>query len=192
LEKGGNVKHSRRSFLSRSAAAGALVFTESGIAQPSVAPVIEPKLVRAHEGTQLWVLDILMTIKADSRLTGGTYAVFEDLVYPGRGVPLHVHSREDETICVLEGELEIVLGDHTYSARVGDFAHMPRNVPHRFHNRGANPARMILSFTPGGGERLFTEIGRPVADLGAGPPAVTPDYIRHVREVAGHYGMKWL
>ena len=36
------MKHSRRSFLSRSAAAGALVFTESGIAQPSVAPVIDP------------------------------------------------------------------------------------------------------------------------------------------------------
>jgi quercetin dioxygenase-like cupin family protein len=186
------VNHSRRSFLSRSAAAGALVVPESGFAQTSVTSVTKPKLIRAREGTQLRVLEILMTIKADSRLTGGTYAVWENVVYPGRGVPLHVHTREDETICVLDGELEIVLGDRTYSARVGDFAHMPRNVPHRFHNRRAKPARMILSFTPGGGEQLFLEIGMPVADPGTEPPAVTAEDIRRAREVAGRYGMKWL
>jgi quercetin dioxygenase-like cupin family protein len=186
------VKPSRRIFLSGSAAAGALVFTESGVAGPAPISPSLPRLVRANEGTKLWVLEILMTIKADSRLTGGTYAAFEDVVYPGHGVPLHVHTREDETIRVLEGEVEIVLGDHHFSAKAGDFAHMPRNVPHRFQNHGAKPARMILSFTPGGGEQLFVEIGKAVAGPGTEPPAVTVEDIRRARAVAGRYGMKWL
>lgn len=186
------MKLSRRLLLSGSTAAGGLVLSASGIAGPRAIAPSNPKLVRANEGTKLWVLEVLMTIKADSRLTGGTYAVFEDVVYPGHGVPLHVHTREDETIRVVEGELEIVLGDHSLSAKVGDFAHMPRNVPHRFQNRGTKPARMILSFTPGGGEQLFTEIGKPAVGPGVEPPAVTVEDIRRAREVAGRYGMKWL
>lgn len=93
---------------------------------------------------------------------------------------------------MVEGELEIVLGDYTYSARVGDFVHMPRNVPHRFQNRSAKPARESLSFTSGGGEQLFMEIGKSAAEPGAEPPAVTAEEIRRARDAAGRYRMKWL
>jgi quercetin dioxygenase-like cupin family protein len=64
----------------------------------------------AGEGISLWVLGVLVTIKALGNETGGSYSLFEDVVPPGVGPPSHVHTREDETWYMLEGELEWKVG----------------------------------------------------------------------------------
>ena len=130
-------------------------------------------------------------MKLDSRMTAGAYALYEDIVLPGRGVPLHVHTREDETIYVLEGNLQITIGDKTYAAQPGDIANMPRNLPHKFQNTGSRPAKMVLSFTPGGFEQVFLEVGKPVVDTHEPPPITSAD-ITKTRDVAARYGAKWL
>ena len=182
---------SRRQFLNTSATTGALLVPATVAGQSSSVQKSQPQLVLSSSGRRLWVLEILITMKLDSRMTAGAYSSYEDIVLPGRGVPLHVHTREDETIYVLEGNLRITIGDKTYAAQAGDFANMPRNLPHKFQNTGSKPARMLLSFTPGGFEQVFLEVGKPVTDTHE-PPPITPADIKKTKDVAARYGAKWI
>ena len=184
----------RRDFLTRSAAAtGALLLPDFApdfaFARKPADSKTEARMVPSNAGKRVWMTGIMVTIKADSRMTGGAYAVFEDLVLPGQGMRLHVHTREDETLYVLEGELQVVLGDQAYMARVGDFAHMARGTPHRFQNVSDKPARMFMSYSPGGFEQFFLDVGRPVTDPNAPPPETTPEDSRKAREAAQMYGV---
>lgn len=89
--------------------------------------------------------------------SGGAYFAMEALVPPGGGPPAHVHTREDETFYLLEGEIEFLLSEETIVARAGDFVNVPRGTVHRFRNSGTETARMVLTFTPAGIERWFEE-----------------------------------
>jgi mannose-6-phosphate isomerase-like protein (cupin superfamily) len=68
------------------------------------------------EGEMLWVADELMTLKATGEDTGGAYSLTDSVVPPGGGPPPHVHHREDEAFWVLEGELEVMVGESTFMA----------------------------------------------------------------------------
>ena len=114
--------------------------------------------------------------------SGGAYFAMEALVPPGGGPPPHVHSREDETFYVLEGELEFLLGDELVTAGPGAFVNVPRGTVHRFTNTGAESARLLLTFTPAGIERWFEQTLEPA------PNHVTPaDVPDNVEEVAARY-----
>jgi quercetin dioxygenase-like cupin family protein len=114
--------------------------------------------------------------------TGGAYFAMEALVPPGGGPPTHIHTREDETFYVLEGEIEFLLGGETILAGPGDFVNIPRQTVHRFLNAGAETARLILTFTPAGIDRWFAEI------LEAAPNEVRPEDVPdNVEEVAARF-----
>jgi quercetin dioxygenase-like cupin family protein len=89
--------------------------------------------------------------------SGGAYFAMEALVPPGGGPPPHIHTREDETFYLLEGQIEFLLGEETILAGPGDFVNVPRGTVHRFENTGAETARLVLTFTPAGIERWFEE-----------------------------------
>src|SRR3954467_5227100 len=78
------------------------------------------------------------TILAAGHQTGGALAVLDVVVPPGQGPPLHVHTREDETAYVLEGELRWKLGDEMSQAPAGSFVFIPRDLPRsrRLSERG--------------------------------------------------------
>src|ERR1043165_1130427 len=64
--------------------------------------------------------------------TNGHYATWEALVPPGGGPPPHVHSREEESFYVLEGEIAFQIGDDRFVATAGTFANMPVGTLHSF------------------------------------------------------------
>src|SRR3712207_2731996 len=92
--------------------------------------------VPPDEGRRLWVVDELMTFKATGEDTGGAYLLTDSVVPPQGGPPPHVHNREDEAFWVLEGELEVSVGESGFRAGAGSFVHLPRGVPHSFRNSG--------------------------------------------------------
>jgi Uncharacterized conserved protein, contains double-stranded beta-helix domain len=51
------------------------------------------------------------TIKLDGQMTNGLFAMIEQNNKEGAGVPLHVHTREDETFYVCEGEVLFRVGE---------------------------------------------------------------------------------
>ena len=89
--------------------------------------------------------------------SGGAYFAMEALVPPGGGPPPHIHTREDETFYLLEGQIEFLLDDESVVAGPGDFVNVPRGTVHRFQNTGPETARLVLTFTPAGIEHWFEE-----------------------------------
>ncbi|MCZ6790381.1 MAG: cupin domain-containing protein [Candidatus Dadabacteria bacterium] len=49
--------------------------------------------------------------KAKSGDTNGVFPVIEIVSPPGKGVSLHIHELEDELVYLLDGEIEVTLGD---------------------------------------------------------------------------------
>ena len=66
-------------------------------------------------------------------------------VEEGAGAPLHVHA-SDELITVLEGTLEVHLGDETRRAGPEHTVVVPPNVPHGFKSVGPGNARVLAYF----------------------------------------------
>jgi mannose-6-phosphate isomerase-like protein (cupin superfamily) len=139
-------------------------------------------------GERLWYANSVMTIKARAADTGGEFGLVEGLVPPGFSPPLHVHSREDETFWILEGELTVVCGGETYTAGPGAMAFLPRGVPHTFRVEGDAPARLLTVITPGGMEDFFAKVGRPAEGPGL-PPASPPD-IEAMARWSAEFGME--
>jgi uncharacterized cupin superfamily protein len=54
----------------------------------------------------LWVVGELLTFKIGGQDADGAFAFVEEVTPPQGGPPPHLHTREDETFYVLEGELE--------------------------------------------------------------------------------------
>ena len=89
--------------------------------------------------------------------TGGSVGVWEEIVAPGWGPPLHVHNGEDEMFHVLEGRIRIWCGEETLEVTAGTTAVLPRGVRHRFENVGETVARILVAVTPGGFETFFLD-----------------------------------
>jgi quercetin dioxygenase-like cupin family protein len=146
-------------------------------------------LVPPGEGKKLWVTDELMTFKASKEDTGGAYSLADSMVPPQGGPPPHIHHREDEAFWVLEGELEVSVGENRFRAGTGSFVHLPRGVLHSYQNVGTAPARFLTLMVPAGLERFFEEVGKPGTDLSSQPPFEEED-IDRLLAVAPNYGVE--
>ena len=109
-----------------------------------------------------WHLGGLVTIRAAAEDTNGSLAVVEAHAVHGYATPSHVHSREDETLFVIDGELAYSVGDISGSATSGEAVFLPRGEAHHFRVV-SEEARFLTIITPGGFERLFRQISPPTA-----------------------------
>ena len=121
--------------------------------------------------------------------TGGRYALWEAVVFPGGGPPPHTHSREEESFYVLEGEITFNVGDDRIVARAGASANMPPGVWHRFKNETDMPVKMLISVAPAGLEEMFLEVGQPTQP-GASALPPTREEIEKLLAVAPRYGLE--
>lgn len=71
---------------------------------------------------------------------------------------------------MLEGELQVVVGENTFNARTGSFVHLPKGVLHSYQNVGTAPARFLTLMVPAGLEKFFEDVGKPGTDLSSPPP----------------------
>ena len=124
--------------------------------------------------------------------TGGAYFAMEAIVPPGGGPPPHIHRNEDETLYVVEGHVEILLGDDVVTAGAGDFVNVPRGEVHRFHNAGDTTMRMILTFTPAGIEKFFEETLERALDPTQPPPDNLDEVAARYVAAAPRYGLEFL
>lgn len=91
---------------------------------------------------------ITLKILLSGRDTGGTLAVFEDLVEPGVGPGRHIHHEQDETFFFLEGRFEVEVGGVLHHVDSGDVAFVPRGTVHAFKNVGESRGRVRYAFSP--------------------------------------------
>ena len=149
----------------------------------------DAKITMPGEGRSVWLVGDLITVKVSSEETGGAFAVAEETTPPGGGPPPHLHANEDESLYVLEGEVEFLVGERTIRADAGSSAYVPRNVLHTFKNVGETPSRMLAVVSPGGLEEFFLEAGEEATE-GSSPPEGGPDVGRIV-EIGRRHGIEF-
>jgi mannose-6-phosphate isomerase-like protein (cupin superfamily) len=94
-------------------------------------------------------------IRVDSRtVAGAAYTIIESVAQAMVGPPLHRH-REDEIFYIVEGCLAFQCGTERFDAPAGSIIVAPAGTPHCWFNFGPEPARMVVTFAPGGQEEVF-------------------------------------
>jgi quercetin dioxygenase-like cupin family protein len=151
-------------------------------------PVIRPPA----EGRKIGVVGDLYRFLATGDETLGRYATWEATVPPGGGPPPHVHSREEESFYVLEGEMTFQIGDERRAVGPGTFVHMPIGTPHAFQNESGATTRMLISVVPAGLENMFFEVGQPVEPGATAAPPKSKEEIERLLAAAGSYGIEIL
>ena len=84
----------------------------------------------------------------------GEYAVVRYDVVSGDEPPLHTHTKEDEMVFVVEGDLTAFVGDSRMDIGPGAFAALPRGIPHTIRVKG-DSAKVLITVIPAGLERFF-------------------------------------
>jgi quercetin dioxygenase-like cupin family protein len=133
-----------------------------------------------------------VAILASGKDTNGAYAQVEGALAPGGEAPAHIHHHEDETFYVLEGSIELRVGEATYLARPGDYLQVPRGTVHALRNVGEHTARALVTFVPAGLEGFFAEVYQPVVGRTAPPPPPPVDLIDRMRQAAPRYGCEFV
>jgi mannose-6-phosphate isomerase-like protein (cupin superfamily) len=87
-------------------------------------------------------------------------------VEPGNETSVHYHRMRDETWVVLDGRIDLEIGDATTEAAPGDEFVIPAEQPHRIRCTGAAPARILeIAYgytTEDDTQRLTDPYGRPL------------------------------
>jgi transcriptional regulator with XRE-family HTH domain len=89
----------------------------------------------------------------DSQVTPGwatRLEILESLVEPGQGSSgrLHTHAGDEECVLVLEGELDLWLGEEKHRLHTGDSATFDCRTPHRWWNPSTARSRVLWIITP--------------------------------------------
>ncbi len=113
--------------------------------------------------------------------TGGTFGMFEAVVAPGEGPPLHVHEREEELFRVLKGRFGFWCAGDYLELTAGGCIALPRGIPHRFENIGSEDGELMVIVTPGGFEAFF-----PMVEL------CKPETPEQVAALAGEFGVTFV
>lgn len=118
----------------------------------------------------------------DGAATGGM-GVFELTVPPAASVPPpHSHSRNDECVYVLDGELRYSVDNVTRDLRRGEWMFSPKGSVHQFSNPHQETVRALVIMTPDVGAQYFRDVAGVV---NAGGP---PDRAR-LLQVMARYGL---
>ena len=96
-----------------------------------------------------------LRIRVSSAQTMGAYSIIEIVADPHSGVPLHIHNKEEEHFIVLDGTLDIAVGNRRWDAAAGSCVTVKRGEPHAWCNPSDTPLSMLVVFSPGRIEGLF-------------------------------------
>jgi quercetin dioxygenase-like cupin family protein len=145
-----------------------------------------------QEGPSLSMVGDTYRILIGSEQTSGAYALVDMLIPLKGGPPPHSHADFQEAFYVLDGKIEVTTKERTFTATKGSYVNIPFNGPvHKFTNKTDKTAHILCLITPAGMEKMFEEIGKPVA---SGTfllrPKMTPEEQKQVQSIAEKYGQK--
>jgi len=146
----------------------------------------------ADTGPSYWGPGDRYTFLVTGAQSNGGLFIMEAIIPPGGGPPPHIHHREEESLYLLEGILDITLGETQVTATTGGLVHIPRGTIHSFRNTGSTIARMLVLFSPAGMEQYFEEVLEPVQNRSAAIPAVTDALIARMVGAGPKHGIEFV
>ncbi|MFG3016192.1 cupin domain-containing protein [Streptomyces cinerochromogenes] len=125
-------------------------------------------------------------VKATTADTEGRFSLLE--VVLGQPIPRHTHHLADESIYVLEGELQVTIGDRTHLLGPGQFTLLPRGTPHALRPGVGGPPRVLQISSPGGWECFVEDM------IEAGPRLMVDGRLDPARlnQIAGRHGITYV
>lgn len=142
---------------------------ERGVASPSIASVQriaraldhtiaalftedQPvgRVVRAAERRRVAYPGLRAVDEFLTRSTDGRLQVIHSTVEPGGGTgeEPYAHDSDEEVLIVLEGSLDLWVGNEQYHLETGDAVTYASRVPHRNTNPGPGVTRLLFCMTP--------------------------------------------
>ena len=136
----------------------------------------------AGEGERRWFYGGgIHTWKVTEADSGGSFFLFEDELTQGKNTPWHCHPDSDETVYLLDGEVDVNVDGEERRDGAGGMWMVPRGVSHAF-TVVSPTARMLAFQTPGRAARFYWDASEPAGEH-AGP--VDFDRIRAVAQATG-------
>ena len=142
----------------------------------------EPSFIRKRsEGRTIGVVGDTYRFLATGEETAGQYAMWEAIVPPGGGPPPHIHSREEESFVVLEGEVTFFdeAGNRSVLKSYQGIM-IPRGAYYRYLNTG--PGNLMV-LRVGAGSKNEQNEGNRIGGDGRALPSDSPEN-KHVEPVA--------
>jgi quercetin dioxygenase-like cupin family protein len=139
-----------------------------------------------------FILDgVLLKKQLAGEETGGAFSLFENRSGGQAETPIHVHASDDETLFIIEGEMQAILAGKEHTIHAGESIFLPRGIPHQLKNTSGLPAHFILLCTPSGFEGFLAEGGHLRAP-GEEVEPPTPADIERLKAAAPKYGITML
>jgi mannose-6-phosphate isomerase-like protein (cupin superfamily) len=145
--------------------------------------ILEPTIVRNENGKTIHIIGHTQTLKLPVKNINGSFTLIKEENHTGTGIPLDVHKNEDEVFKVMEGEMELTVGEKMAVLKPGDVAFGPKGVLHACKIIGDKKAKVILRELPAGNKKIFKELSK----LHEGPP----DF-QVIAEICGRYGINFI
>lgn len=131
-------------------------------------------------GESFQMLTHTFTVKVSGGDTNGDWVMYEVTDTIDNGAPLHTHPW-GESFYILEGEMEIQVGNRKVVATAGGSVYVPENVAHNF--RICSPTlRALVVMAPASAEGFYRAIGEKITSL---PP--DPEVFQ---EICNEYGVR--
>ncbi|WP_299670296.1 cupin domain-containing protein [uncultured Polaribacter sp.] len=103
----------------------------------------------------------LRNVILNSKETDGDVYLVQGIMPKGSAVPLHVHELEDEIFHVMEGKVELMLGDEIIQGKKGDIIYLPRGIKHAIKTYGEETAKVLNYVIPGKNfEEFFNKMNK--------------------------------
>lgn len=181
----------RKSFLLGLSAAGIVPFVSGHSLLHSMdSDADAPVLLAPDLNNSYWYIGTLISILLSSEDTGGAFSLIHGYEIQGLEPPPHIHTHEDESFYILDGEITYTAGDKLLKATRGSWVYLPRNIEHSFRVITSR-AEVLIHLSPGGFEKYFIEMSEPASALVIPPMPQGPPDVRRIVETASRYGIRF-
>jgi quercetin dioxygenase-like cupin family protein len=147
-----------------------------------------PKVVSSSPGPRLDLFGPSVEFLTSPKDANQNFCVLRGFIPPGLAVPLHSHP-DVEDFYIVSGEVRGVRqganGYEWFSAKAGDFVHVPGGEPHGWQNPSTSEPLVTLIVTTPKLGRFFLEVGRTHTGK---PQAVAPDDLARFMAASKEYG----
>lgn len=142
----------------------------------------------------IWYNGHTFSFLVTAEQSAGAFVLIHCYFRKGGEPPAHFHRHEDETFYILEGEISFHIGNKKFTAKAGELAFAPREVPHHFSLQ-TDTAKALLLIAPAGIETFFREFSVPAQSLELPPiPEGHPpaQFFENMIKRAEELGIVWM
>ena len=142
-----------------------------------------------------WYKGMLVSQMAGTADNNGAFDLAVSKMGRGTEPPPHAHSREDEFIYVLAGEMRVYVDGEVFAVTAGECTFLPRRRPHAFLIT-SEEAHIILLVVPGGFLDAINKMNAPAERMELPTDVDSVTYanadLTETFEVFGQHGIRFL